>query len=103
MNDIARFCAIIRQRSKENAQAFSLLSTKNLTGQLFSILRQELDSMIRVIYLLQISDLAERHSLIALTLDSKKWKITDKQMVGIANNLQGWTEYVYKFGCGFIH
>jgi len=24
-------------------------------------------------------------------------------MVDLANNLNGWTEYVYKFGCAYIH
>lgn len=29
--------------------------------------------------------------------------ITDKEMVEIADSLTGWSEYVYKFGCGIIH
>ena len=29
--------------------------------------------------------------------------ITDKEMVELAQELQGWTESVYKFGCAFIH
>lgn len=47
--------------------------------------------------------------MINLTLTGKKWKlrsnanVTDKQMVELADTLNGWTESVYKFGCAFIH
>lgn len=73
-----------------------------------SVLRQELDSMVRVIFLLSHT-LDERTHLIDLTLAGKKWKlrnnatVTDKQMVELADTLNGWTESVYKFGCAFIH
>lgn len=79
----------------------------------FSILRQELDSMIRVIYLLQITDQNERLRLIKSTLNGEKWKVptskgkqrdvTDREMVDLAQQLQGWTQSVYKFGCAFVH
>jgi len=78
-----------------------------------SILRQELDSMVRTIWLLSIKNMAERTRLIQATLTGKKWttttsngkarKITDREMVELAQNLQGWTQSVYKFGCAFIH
>lgn len=74
-----------------------------------SVLRQELDSMVRVIFLLTLVDLDERNHLINLTLNGEKWKlrnnstVTDKHMVEIADKLNGWTESVYKFGCAFIH
>lgn len=78
-----------------------------------SILRQELDSMVRTIWLLSIMDMAERTRLIKATLTGEKWtmttnngnarKITDREMVELAQKLQGWTQSVYKFGCAFIH
>src|SRR4030042_1302120 len=78
-----------------------------------SILRQELDSMIRSIYLLSIEDRATRNQLIEASINGKDWrltiangkqkKVTDRDMVELANQLQGWTESVYRFGCGFIH
>jgi hypothetical protein len=40
------------------------------------ILRQELDSLIRVLYLLAISDLEERNRLMACTINGERWKIT---------------------------
>lgn len=73
-------------------------------------LRQELDSMIRVIYLLSIPELKRRNELIAASVNGEKWKvvgsskrITDFEMVELANKLHGWTRSVYKFGCAFIH
>ncbi len=92
----------------ENKQAINLLSKNGLTGQVMSVLRQELDSMVRVIYLLSQS-LEERNHLINLTLSGQKWRlksnaqVTDKHMVELADNLNGWTKSVYKFGCAFIH
>lgn len=108
------FCAIINNRSSENRQAMHCFdSLHSVLSPAFSILRQELDSMIRVIYLLQITDLDERQRLIKLTLSGKEWtlltkkektrKIRDKEMVDIAQKLQGWTQSVYKFGCAFVH
>lgn len=101
---------MLKNRSSENRAAINLISRS--ISPAISILRQELDSMVRVIYLLQQTK-AERRRLIDLTLKGKKWNVvtrkgkyeplTDKQMVKLASTLQGWTEYVYKFGCSFIH
>jgi len=112
-NYISNFCKIVRRRSKENKDSFELLFTNALYGNCFSVLRQELDSMIRVIYLLNISTLIKRESFIKQTLDGKKWSyinqngkkqnVTDKNMVDLANDLNGWTQNVYKFGCSFTH
>jgi len=108
MGNTEQFCNIVRQRSKENKQAIGLLSRAGLTGQVMSVLRQELDSIVRVIFLLS-QTIEEREHLINLTLTGKKWKlrtnanVTDKQMVELADTLNGWTESIYKFGCAFIH
>jgi len=108
MGNTEKFCTIVRQRSKENKQAVSLLFRTGLTGQIISVLRQELDSLIRVIFLLN-QTLDERNHLINCTLTGQKWKlksngkVTDKQMVELANSLHGWTKSVYEFGCAFIH
>ena len=69
--------------------------------------------MIRVIYLLQMADPVERQRLIQATLRGEKWKVstangkyrdvTDREMVDLAQQLQGWTQSVYRFGCAFIH
>ena len=110
MNALEEFCRQIRSRSKEHKTAISLLHENDVTSQVVAILRQELDSMIRVIYLLTITDKEYRADLIRASVEGKPWKkknsqhkITDREMVNIANQLEGWTESVYQFGCGFIH
>ena len=108
------FCNLVRIRSRENLAAVECLSRQqNALSPMMSILRQELDSMVRVIWLLSIDDKAERRRLIHATLTGKKWtkqtqtgkmsKISDREMVDLSQWLHGWTESVYKFGCAFIH
>lgn len=87
----------------------NLLADARLAGQMISVLRQELDSMVRVIYLLAQSA-GRREQLIEASVRGEKWtqegtraKVTDKDMVELAQELQGWTQSVYKFGCAFIH
>lgn len=107
---VGTFCRQIRSRSMEHRKAVWLMRRGGLPSQIVSILRQELDSMIRVIYLLSISDKSRRAKLIRATVDGRAWvhvgtrkRVTDKDMLQIANKLQGWSESVYRFGCGFIH
>jgi hypothetical protein len=74
-----------------------------------AVLRQELDSMVRVIFLLR-QDLPRRRQLISAAVQGERWTrensrspVTDREMVDIADELFGWTRSVYKFGCAFIH
>ncbi len=112
--NIRTFCDMIRNRSEENRQAIQSFSRPyGVLSPLLSILRQELDSMIRVIYLLAINDLTERQRLIDSTVQGERWKVrttkgkwrevTDREMVDLSQRLQGWTKSVYKFGCAFVH
>lgn len=114
MTDIRqKYISLIQNRSEENKKALTLLVSQRLFGNCISILRQELDSFVRVIYLGQISDFNERERLMNQTLSGEKWtvltpnnkwkQITDKDMVCKADELKGYVHYVYKFGCGFIH
>jgi hypothetical protein len=114
MTDIKqKYISLIQKRSGENEKALRLLFTQNLIGNCVSTLRQELDSFIRVMYLGRISDFSERERLMNQTLLGEKWsvltannkwrQITDKEMVEKSTELKGYIQYVYKFGCGFIH
>ena len=114
MTDIKqKYIALIKKRSEENGKALRLSFEQNLFGNCISILRQELDSFIRLMYLGRISDFNQRERLISQTLSGEKWsvltsnnklkQITDKEMVEKASELKGYIQYVYKFGCGFIH
>ena len=109
MDALAIFLRQVRSRSREHQQAMQLLAAAGLAGQMVAVLRQELDSMVRVIYLLtQQQD--RRLSLLEASVDGKKWSqegsrasVTDREMVDLSQSLQGWTQSVYKFGCAFIH
>jgi len=112
MENLTVFCRMIRARTQENRAAMHLIGTSNLAGPMVGILRQELDSMIRVIYLLCISDNNRRTALIEDSIRGLEWmeeppnqkrRITDREMVNLANGLQGWSKNVYKFGCAFVH
>jgi len=108
-----KYIFLIQKRSEENKNALNLLVSQRLFGACISILRQELDSFIRVMYLGRLSDTSERERLMNQTLSGEKWtvlttnskwkQVTDKNMVEKANELKGYIHYVYKFGCGFIH
>lgn len=103
------FLRQVRSRSDEHRGAMEVLARAGLAGQMVAVLRQELDSMVRVIYLLA-QDFDRRAALIEASVRGENWTqrssrgaVTDKAMVDLAQFLQGWTRSVYKFGCAFIH
>ncbi|UTH74595.1 hypothetical protein [Chromobacterium sp. IIBBL 290-4] len=109
MSNLTIFLRQVRSRSREHLQAMGLLASARLAGQMVAVLRQELDSMVRVIYLLTQNS-ERRELLIGASVRGEKWsqeasraKVTDREMVELAQSLQGWTQAVYKFGCAFIH
>lgn len=110
MSELKTFCRQIRQRSEDHRNAIARLHDADLPGQVISVLRQELDSMVRVIYLLSIPDRTYRNKLVAASVQGRRWthegkrsRITDLEMVDRADRLKGWTASVYRFGCAFIH
>ena len=110
MGYLEMFCRQVRARSNEHRKTIRLLYPARLSSQIVSVLRQELDSMIRVIYLLSISNMVYRDELIRASVEGRQWttkdskrRVTDRDMVNLANKLQGWTESVYRFGCAFVH
>lgn len=106
------FVRQVKNRSEEHRRAMKVLSEAGIAGQMVAILRQELDSMVRVIYLLTQS-LEQRELLFESSISGERWTektkrgkdaiVTDAQMVELSQKLFGWTQYVYKFGCAFIH
>lgn len=106
--DLEAFCRQVRARSAENRQA--MMAVRHLPGQMVSILRQELDSLVRVIFLLAQEDREYRQHLIRDSVAGRRWRhtgtnrpVTDREMVELTDTLHGWTESVYAFGCAFIH
>ena len=105
-----KFLSLLENRTKENKETISLLMGKGLIGNAISVLRQEIDTFIRVIYLAKLHDYSYREHLMNCTLQGDQWankgkrrRITDREMVDIANQLKGYVQYAYKFGCSFIH
>lgn len=107
MDEIEKFCNIVKNHSIENSKAINLLYEHKLYGNCISVLRQELDSMVRVLFLLTCNtDL--RINLITQTLNNEKWNIDrhnikDFQLIQNSLKMHGWAKNVYQFGCAFIH
>jgi len=99
-----KFCQIIRNRSEENDKAMKLLIENQLYGKVVESLRTELDSFVRVVYLMH-QNRSDRNRLVTEFMQCKKWNgVTDRKMVNLSSKkLFGWEEYVYNIGCGFIH
>jgi hypothetical protein len=107
--ELTRFCRQVRSRSQENRKAVGLLHENGLTGSILAVLRQELDSLIRCIYLLSVRNRPYRERLIRDSVNGALWRteegerITDRRMLDLSVRLFGWTKEVYEIGCGFIH
>lgn len=107
------FCRQVRARSREHKEAMNVASQEGWLSIVMSILRQELDSMVRVIFLLSLSEPAERQRLLSSAVSGRDWelptpkgklrKVTDREMVERAQGFHGWVRNVYLFGCSFIH
>jgi hypothetical protein len=106
---MSSFVRQIRRRSEEHATAVVLISEAGLAAPAIAILRQEVDSLVRVIFLLT-QPLADRTILIHDSVSGNRWRrpgsrafVTDQEMVELSMRLVGWTQSVYKFGCAFVH
>jgi len=106
---IDRFVRIVFERSGENQSSSELLLKEAKYGVAIGLLRQEIDTFVRVTYLNEVSK-AEAIRLINefdnghqwTYIDSKR-RITDRDMVNIAKQYYFWIEKAYEFGCKLIH
>ena len=107
-DNVSKFIAIVRQRSVENEVALNLMIKASILSQAISIIRQEIDSLVRLRYILSL-DLTDRDTVIANFLRGSfrapngLTKLTDKDMVSFASRLEGWPKVAYEFGCSFVH
>ena len=109
MEALQIFLRQVRKRSEEHRRVMKVLAKLHAPGQMVSVLRQELDSMIRVVYVLN-QPIELRRNFIEASVNGRRWRrpdgkgaVTDKEMVELTQRLMGWTQSVYKFGCAFIH
>lgn len=111
--NLVAFCRQVQARSREHQEAMPVVDQNGWRSLAVGILRQELDSLVRTIYLLE-QPRNVRAPLIALSVTGQRWRstnaegktriITDRDMVDFAEGrLDGWVGRVYDFGCRFIH
>lgn len=113
MNLLERFLEQVEARTIENQKSFELLYENECFGVCIGIIRQEIDTLLRVSYLIDWSKgykLRENaYDLIKSSVELGEWKYQNnhKKMVQIRDREMllegGWEEVVYKFGCGLIH
>lgn len=108
--DLERFVRIVQQRSWEHRHSLRMMHMHRFHGASFALLRQQLDTLIRLVYLLNEPDLDYRDQLIAATVRGERWRkktgrgyVTDRDMVKVTSRLHGWAQSLYGFGCGFVH
>ncbi|MER7455633.1 hypothetical protein [Micromonospora sp. NPDC126480] len=100
------FCRMVEARSREHHQAMQVALGNGWLAIAGSVLRMELDSMIRVIYLRQTPNARER--ILASCIAGEGFKdgqtrIPDRAMVEVATRVNGWVRAVYDFGNMFVH
>jgi hypothetical protein len=79
MTSLTTFCRQVRARTEEHREAIHLLHGRRLLSQVVAVLRQELDSMVRVIFLISIADKLYRHQLIDASVNGEKWTVKGKK------------------------
>lgn len=100
------FCRMIKARSREHHEAVRVALDKGWLAIVGSVLRMELDSMIRVIWLLGHPDTSEQ--ILASCVAGEGFKvgrtrISDREMAEDAAHVNGWVRAVYSFGNTFVH
>lgn len=113
INILEKFIKQVNARSEENKKSFDLLYEQKCYGVCIGIIRQELDSLQRVNYLIDWERGYQlRHNAFDLVKNSVKlgeWKFLNSK--GKMQNVKdwemlaqgGWEEIAYDFGCGLIH
>lgn len=109
-SEIDRFYRLVQNRTDENRKSLDVLLDSGNYSVAIGLLRQEIDTFIRLVYLAKISD-DEAKRLITDLVNGKKWKhtvgrgerITDREMVNEAKIQYFWVEIAYAFGCKLIH
>jgi len=107
------FYTLLKKRSVDNVKAFNACYETYCFGQCISILRQELDSYMRVLFIESLDNEENKKLLMEQTLRNKKWvyltkgglrkKVTDSEIFKATSRLNSWESMVYRFGCSFIH
>lgn len=112
MNILENFIKQVNARSAENKKSFDLLYQQECYGVCIGIMRQEIDTLQRVNYLIDWENYQLRQNAFDLVKNSVQlgeWKFLNSnrkmQKVKDSEMLKegGWEAIVYSFGCGLIH
>jgi hypothetical protein len=100
------FCRTVKARSQEHHQTMEIALERGWWAIAGSVLRMEVDSVIRVIYLLHNPDTRDR--ILASCVRGNGFKdgrnrIPDQQMIRVATSDNNWVNAVYRFGNKFVH
>ena len=110
ISPIDEYKKIISQRLDENRKSFDLLFGIQHYGNCISIMRQELDQVIKLLFLLNstkseqmqfIEASINNHKWFVLTSDNKKDYVTEDILKEFSETLSGWDKSIYEFGLAF--
>jgi hypothetical protein len=91
-------------RSDEHRAAMAVAHAEGWRSVEACILRMELDSFVRAVYLNNKCDQARRAELLTrATTPGLKFNVTDREMVDFAEGMTGWSRRVYDYGNAFVH
>ena len=101
---------MISHRLEENIKSFKALFDIQHYGNCISIMCQELDQVIRLLFLLN-SNSDNKKLFIQSAINSQKWYVvnrenkkeyvTEEMIVQFAETLSGWDKSIYEFGLSF--
>lgn len=99
----SNFVNLLKERSSGNNLPLSSLLEQKLYAQAIAILRQDIDSLLRVSYLLTIGDRAERSALMEAVIRGEEWKtgkkiIMDTDLATVVFHYNKWISEVFDFG-----
>lgn len=100
------FRRTVEARSREHYEAMGVALEHRWWAIASSVLRMELDTMIRVVHLLHRPDARDR--IVASCVAGEGFKdgqgrIHDRKMIDVATGVNGWVDAVYEFGNKFVH
>lgn len=99
---VRQFLRSVHARSGENVRSLPQLVAAQSYGVAIGLLRQEIDTFIRLVYL-NAQDETTALKLVTQFAAGRRWRIKEWEMVDLATQNYFWVEIAYRFGCKLIH
>jgi hypothetical protein len=112
ITQVEEYKKLISHRLDENMKSFKLLFDMKHYGNCISIMCQELDQIMKLLFLLNrnkterkqfMESSIESHKWFILNKENKKEYITDDDIAKYSESLSGWDKSIYEFGLAFGH